>query len=146
MSADEIITRLGLEPHPEGGWYRETYRHRAGDGGRGALTTIYYLLKEDERSGWHRVTDADEVWTWHAGAPLSLSIAIGETVTERVALGSDLAAGQRPQAVVPRGAWQSAAPEGGWALVGCVVAPAFEFAGFELASPGWEPNGWEPKR
>lgn len=139
MAADEIITRLGLEPHPEGGWYRETYRHRAADGGRGALTAIYYLLKEDERSGWHRVTDADEVWTWHAGAALALSIATEGRPAEALALGPDIATGHRPQAVVPRGAWQSAEPRGGWVLVGCIVAPAFDFAGFELAPPGWEP-------
>lgn len=139
MSADDIIARLGLAPHPEGGWYRETYRHRADDGGRGAVTAIYYLLKADERSGWHRVVDADEVWTWHSGAALALSVARAEGAAECVVLGLDLAAGQRPQAVVPRGAWQSAAPQGGWSLVGCIVAPAFDFSGFELAPAGWVP-------
>ena len=141
MTADRIIERLGLEPHPEGGWYRETYRHCPDDGGRGAMTAIYYLLKPGERSAWHRVVDADEIWSWHAGAALSLSIAEDGGIVQTVALGPDVQDGQHPQAVVPRGAWQAAEPSGGWVLVGCIVAPAFEFAGFELAPPGWEPGG-----
>ncbi len=136
MTADEVIARLGLVPHPEGGAYAETYRHPSEDGGRGACTAIYYLLRAGERSHWHKV-DAVETWTWHAGAPLRLRIAgVADTV-----LGADLALGQRPQAVVPPHAWQAAEPLGDWVLVGCVVAPAFEFAGFTLAPPGWDPEG-----
>lgn len=142
MTADDVIARLGLEPHPEGGHYAETYRHPASGGERGACTAIYYLLRAGERSRWHAV-DAVEVWTWHAGAPLRLRIADGATTTA-VVLGPDLAAGQRPQAVVAPHAWQAAEPLGGWVLVGCIVAPAFDFAGFTLAPPDWEPNG-EPQ-
>lgn len=139
MTADEVIARLGLRPHPEGGHYAETYRHPASGEERGACTAIYYLLRAGERSHWHTV-DAVEVWNWHAGAPLRLKIAEGGTV-EEVVLGPDLAAGQRPQAVVAPHAWQAAEPLGEWVLAGCVVAPAFDFAGFTLAAPDWEPNG-----
>ena len=139
MTADEIIAALGLEPHPEGGWYRETYRHAAADGGRGACTAIYFLLKRGEVSAWHRVTDADEIWHWYAGAPLTLRIA-GSESTETLTLGPSLGAGERPQAVVPANAWQSAESQGDWTLVGCTVAPAFDFSGFEMASPGWSPG------
>ncbi|MEW5727300.1 MAG: cupin domain-containing protein [Pseudomonadota bacterium] len=136
MTADEVAARLGLAPHPEGGAYAETYRHVAEDGQRGACTAIYYLLRAGERSHWHKV-DAVEVWAWHAGAPLRLRVAgAADTV-----LGPDLAAGQRPQAVVPPHAWQAAEPLGEWSLVSCVVAPAFDFAGFTLAPPGWQPEG-----
>ncbi|MGE5506854.1 MAG: cupin domain-containing protein [Actinomycetota bacterium] len=138
MTADEAIARLGLAPHPEGGHYAETYRHLPPGGGRGACTSIHYLLKAGERSHWHRV-DAVEVWNFHAGETLLLKIAQGGQVRE-VRLGADLAAGEVPQAVVPPGAWQAARPLGAWSLVGCTVAPAFEFAGFELAPPGWEPT------
>jgi predicted cupin superfamily sugar epimerase len=133
------VTRLlGLVPHPEGGHYLETYRDRPAAGGRGAQTAIYYLLRAGEVSAWHRVTDAAEIWHFYAGAPLALAVAQGGRVT-RHRLGIDLAAGERPQATVPAGAWQSAATLGNWTLVGCTVAPAFEFASFELAPPGWEP-------
>lgn len=135
-----LIDRLGLRPHPEGGWYAETWRHRPVDGGRPAGTAIYYLLAAGQRSHWHRV-DATEIWHHYAGDPLRLEIHAGAGPTEIVALGPDLAAGQRPQAVVPAGAWQAAAPAGAWALVGCTVSPGFEFAGFELAPPGWSPPG-----
>lgn len=136
MTADEVIARLGLRPHPEGGAYAETYRHGPDGEGRGACTAIYYLLRAGERSHWHKV-DAVEVWAWHAGAPLRLRVAGGADTV----LGPDLAAGQRPQAVVPPHAWQAAEPLGEWSLVGCVVAPAFDFAGFTLAPPGWQPEG-----
>jgi predicted cupin superfamily sugar epimerase len=134
VSAEQIIARLGLRPHPEGGYYAETYRHKPDDGARGACTAIYYLLKAGERSHWHRV-DAVEIWNWHAGDPLKLRIDDREIV-----LGPDVLAGQQPQAVVPAHAWQAAEPMGDWSLVGCVVAPAFEFAGFEMAPPGWQPE------
>ncbi len=129
IGAQQIIEILELEPHPEGGYYRETWRGEAHEGERGAGTAIYYLLRAGERSHWHRV-DAVEVWHYYAGA--------GKT--EHLRLGADLAAGERPQAIVPKGAWQSASTCGAWTLVGCTVAPAFDFAGFELAPPGWSPD------
>ena len=138
--ADAVIARLGLQPHPEGGHYRETYRDAPADGGRGAATAIYYLLRAGEVSRWHRI-DAIEIWHWYAGAPLALSISTEGGAIETHALGPDLAAGQRPQAIVPAGAWQSAVSTGDWSLVGCTVSPAFEFAGFELAPEGWSPAG-----
>jgi uncharacterized protein len=137
--ADEIVAALGLAPHPEGGWYRETFRGNAKPGERGAITAIYYLLKAGERSHWHRV-DAAEIWHWHAGAALELAISKDGKTAERVRLGNELAVGERPQAVVPPHAWQSARSLGEWTLMGCTVAPAFEFSGFELAPPGWEPG------
>jgi len=133
--AEEVIRLLGLAPHPEGGFYRETFKPAGAEGGRGPSTAIYYLLREGEVSAWHRVRDADEVWHHYTGAPLELRIA-GETVR----LGSDLLAGERPQAVVPAGAWQTARALGGWTLVGCTVAPAFQFSSFEMAPAGWEPG------
>lgn len=135
-----VIAALGLAPHPEGGWYRETYRAPATSGGRSAVTAIHFLLEAGQVSHWHRV-DADEIWCWHAGAPLELGIAPGaggEAVWQR--LGGDVLAGQAVQAVVPAGDWQAARAGAGWALVGCVVAPGFEFSGFELAPPGWSPR------
>lgn len=140
-AADEIIARLGLVPHPEGGHYRETFRHRPEGGGRGALTVIYYLLREGERSAWHRV-DATEVWHHYAGAPLELRIVEGGQSSTLV-LGTDFAAGMTAHGVVPAHAWQSAKSLGAWTLVGCTVAPAFEFEGFELAPAGWTPE-WTP--
>jgi len=127
-SAADIIRLLDLQPHPEGGHYRETFRDSRTVEGRSVGTAIYFLLAAGERSHWHRV-DAAEIWHFHAGAPLALEIE-GQGV---VTLGVDLAAGQRPQAVVPTGAWQAARTLGDWTLVGCTVAPGFEFAGFELA-------------
>ena len=139
--AEALIERLGLAPHPEGGWYRETWRDLPADGGRGAGTAIYFLLAEGEHSDWHRV-DAAEAWHHYAGAPLALAIADGQD-HEVITLGTDIAAGQQPQAVVPPRAWQAARPLRGWTLVGCTVAPAFEFAGFELAAANWIPEGWD---
>jgi uncharacterized protein len=137
--AGAVIAALGLKPHPEGGWYRETYRGAAAPGERAAATAIYYLLKSGERSHWHRI-DATEIWHWYAGAPLELGISTDGKRSERLRLGHELAAGERPQAVVPPFAWQAAKSLGDWTLVGCTVAPAFEFAGFELAPAGWEPG------
>jgi hypothetical protein len=189
--AKEILDALGMQPHPEGGWYVEIHRSRQrvepvthgseasaergpipnlmpqrGDapnrgadapvpGSRAAMTSIYYLLESGQRSHWHRV-DADELWAWHAGAPMELSIAVatdpdsGQALRARAPhgdertvnvhrLGMSLADGERPQAVVPAHAWQSARPLGAWSLIGCVVAPGFEFAHFEIAPPGWSP-------
>jgi predicted cupin superfamily sugar epimerase len=134
MSADDIIKTLGLKPHPEGGHYAETFRAEAPKGERGAGTAIYFLLKQGERSHWHRV-DAVEIWHWHAGAPLTLAIE-----KESFVLGPDLAAGQRPQIVVPAHHWQAAQSLGEWTLAGCTVSPSFEFSGFEMAPPGWKPD------
>lgn len=136
LTADEVIALLGLEPHPEGGAYRETWRHQAGSGGRGAGTAIYFLLRGAEAHRWHRV-DAAELWHHYAGAPVELEI-VGAT-RERVVVGDDLRAGQRPQAIVPAGAWQRARSLGDFTLVGCTVSPAFVFDTFELAPPDWEP-------
>lgn len=139
--AGAIIKTLGLQPHPEGGFYAETWRAAAADGERAAGTAIYYLLRRGERSHWHRV-DAAEIWHFYAGDPLALSIAAGSGVEPpaRHVLGSDLAVGGRPQVVVPAGDWQSAVSLGEWTLVGCTVSPGFRFEGFELAEPGWEPG------
>ncbi|MTW16777.1 cupin [Rhodoplanes serenus] len=140
MTAAEVIALLGLAPHPEGGHFRETFRDPADVAGRAASTAIYFLLARGERSHWHRV-DAVEVWHWHAGAPLRLEIAADREAVRTVRLGADLAAGERPQAVVPAGAWQAAETLGDWTLVGCTVAPGFRFEGFELAPPGFSPPG-----
>lgn len=139
MTAEEIIELLKLEPHPEGGAFRETFRDRGGADGRARSTAIYFLLREGQRSAWHTV-DAIEMWHWYAGAPMSLWISEDGNAVEEIALGNDLAAGQRPQGIVPEGAWQSAQSRGEWTLVGCTVAPGFEFSGFRLAEPGWEPD------
>jgi predicted cupin superfamily sugar epimerase len=132
MTAAEVIALLGLERHPEGGWFKQTFVDEV-PGGRAHSTLIYYLLERGDRSAWHRV-DSAEVWHWYAGAPLELLIGKGS-----LALGNELAAGQRPQGVVPRGEWQSAQSLGDWTLVGCTVAPGFEFAHFEMAPKGFAP-------
>ncbi len=137
--ADGIIARLGLEPHPEGGWFRETFRDIRTDGGRGHSTAIYFLLKTGESSHWHRV-DAAETWHFYRGAPLRLSIAEEGEKPRHHLLGNDLDEGHAPQIVVPPRAWQAAASLGAYTLVGCTVAPAFEFSRFELAPPGFEPG------
>lgn len=176
-NAEQIVRMLGMQPHPEGGWYVEIHRSaqrveplsperpgarrsvRGDDRGasapltsRAAMTSIYYMLERGQRSHWHRV-DADELWAWHAGAPMELSIAptaddaagpgrTGERARAIAVhrLGMDLAGGERPQAVVPAHGWQSAQPLGEWSLVGCVVAPGFEFSRFEIAPKGWTPS------
>ncbi len=131
LSAADVITRLDLAAHPEGGWYRETWS-APGDG-RPLGTSIWFLLREDERSHWHRV-DADELWLWHVGAPLTSSLAQSKQgPAEDAVLAPDLAAGALPQRVVRAGWWQAARPVGGWTLVSCVVVPGFSFDGFELA-------------
>jgi len=140
LSAADVIRLLELRPHPEGGHYRETFRDPRRDGdGRALSTAIYFLLAAGEHSHWHRI-DAAEIWHWHAGAPLSLHIA-GENGVATVRLGADLSAAERPQAVVPAGAWQAAECLGAWTLVGCTVAPGFDFRRFELAPKGWTPAG-----
>jgi uncharacterized protein len=138
-TAAEIIARLELKPHPEGGHYRETFRDSRRDAnGRSASTAIYFLLARGERSHWHRI-DAAEVWHYYAGSALNLQIA--DDVGQRgIRLGPDLAAGEVPQAIVPAQAWQAAESTGDWTLVGCTVAPGFDFAKFELAEPDWFPG------
>lgn len=138
-TAADIIARLELKPHPEGGYYRETFRDARTDAqGRACSTAIYYLLTRGERSRWHRI-DAVEVWHYYSGAALTLRIANEGCAPHAVALGADVAAGERPQAIVPAGAWQAAESTGDWTLVGCTVAPGFEFAKFELAAKDWAP-------
>jgi predicted cupin superfamily sugar epimerase len=134
VPAATVIRALALAPHPEGGHYRETWRDTAPDGGRGVGTAILFLLAAGEASHWHRV-DAAELWLWHAGAPLQLSMADGEHT-----IGPDLSGGQALQHLVPKHAWQAARSLGAWSLVSCVVAPAFSFAGFELAPPAFTPS------
>ena len=137
--ATALIEALDLRPHPEGGWFRETVRHPAPGaelGARGLATAILFLLEAGQRSHWHRV-DASELWLWHAGSAIDLHVHDGVTTT--ALLGPDVLAGHTPQALVPPHAWQAADAARGWALVSCVVTPAFDFAGFELAPPGWRP-------
>jgi len=138
-TAADIIARLALQPHPEGGHFRETFRDtRIDTNGRSVSTAIYFLLARGERSHWHRV-DAVEVWHYYAGDPLLLQIADADG-GRSIRLGADLAAGELPQAAVPAQAWQTAEITGDWTLVGCTVAPGFDFASFELAPMGWAPR------
>lgn len=137
LTGDDVIALFKLAPHPEGGHFRQTFRDERGNGGRAHSTAILYLLKAGEVSHWHRV-DAAEVWHWHGGAALLLEVKDGGTRTE-YRLGPDWLAGEQPHAAVPAHAWQSARSLGAWSLVGCAVAPGFEFAGFELAPDGFEP-------
>jgi uncharacterized protein len=142
LSAAEVVRLLDLAPHPEGGHFRETFRdQRLVEGARSASTAIYFLLARGERSRRHRI-DAAELWHFYAGAPLMLEIAAGEEISaaQRITLGANLAAGERPQAIVPAGTWQAAESLGAWTLVGCTVAPGFDFARFELAPEGWRPG------
>ncbi|HEV7507158.1 MAG TPA: cupin domain-containing protein [Thermoanaerobaculia bacterium] len=143
MTAEEVIALLRLAPHPEGGFYRQTFRGlkvgTEADGERYASTAIYYLLSAGRISTWHRVVDADEVWHYYAGAPLELTMADGPKRSTMI-LGSDLAAGQRPQGVVPVGVWQTARSLGEWTLVGCTVSPGFQYESFEMAPSWWEPG------
>jgi uncharacterized protein len=137
--AADIIARLELKPHPEGGHYRETFRDpRADAAGRARSTAIYFLLARGECSHWHRI-DAVEIWHYYAGDPLTLRMA-DDGGRRSVRLGPDLAAGEVPQAIVPPHTWQAAESTGDWTLVGCTVAPGFDFATFELAPQGWEPR------
>ena len=145
-TAAALIEQLGLAPHPEGGWYRETWRGEPREDGRAGGTAIIFLLKAGERSHWHTV-DAEEMWLWQGGDPLTLRLSLSdEGPAEGIKLGNDVGAGQRLQGLVPTGAWQAAealAPgEGvhGYSLVSCTVVPGFDFAGFVLAEPGWEPG------
>jgi predicted cupin superfamily sugar epimerase len=136
--AQQIIRALDLKPHPEGGYYRESFRDGGAEGGRAYSTAIYFLLRAGEVSHWHRV-DAAEVWHFYCGAPLELEMQIHNGARSRHILGPGIKSGQRPQIVVPPFAWQSARSLGPYTLAGCTVAPGFEFAGFELAPPDWSP-------
>ena len=138
LTAKDVVFTLGLQRHPEGGWYAQTFEDGAKADGRSRSTAIYYLLERGESSAWHRV-DAVEVWHFYTGAPLQLRLSDGAKI-ETLVLGADLDVGQRPQVVVPQAGWQSAQSLGDWTLVGCTVAPGFQFSGFELAAPGWEPG------
>jgi predicted cupin superfamily sugar epimerase len=138
-TAAEIIAQLDLKPHPEGGYFRETFRDtRVDANGRSLSTAIYFLLADGERSHWHRI-DAVEVWHFYAGSALILDVADGDG-QRSIRLGPDLAAGEVPQAIVPARAWQAAESTGDWTLVGCTVAPGFDFATFELAQKDWTPS------
>jgi predicted cupin superfamily sugar epimerase len=140
QSADAIIRLLDLQPHPEGGYFCETFRDSRVDAeGRSASTAIYFLLKAGQVSRWHRI-DTAEIWHWYAGAPLELTIAEAKRIIATVTLGSGLCEGQRPQAVVPAHHWQAARTLGAWTLVGCTVAPGFEFSRFELADATFQPT------
>jgi uncharacterized protein len=139
LPAAEVARLFDLAPHPEGGWYRETFRDNEPNDGRGHSTAIYYLLAAGDRSHWHRV-DAVEVWHHYAGTPLQLSLAADGGVTTRHILGPDIRKGEAPQIVVPRHHWQSAVSLGAWSLVGCTVSPGFVFSGFELAPPDFAPG------
>jgi uncharacterized protein len=142
-SAEQIIQTLNLVPHPEGGFFVETFRDPLPEGQRGHSTAIYFLLKAGQRSHWHKV-DASEVFHHYLGAPVEVRTWKPGAPVETRVLGTNLAAGARPQVVIEAGEWQTesplADPEFDYALVGCTVAPAFEFRGFELAPVGWEPN------
>lgn len=139
MDADYIINYLKLTEHPEGGWFKETFQSKETSNGRSNASLIYYLLKENENSHWHRVTDADEIWLWHLGDPLLLSYS-DERSTKEITLGPGLNNNEKLQAVIPKSIWQKAKSNGAWSLVSCVVAPAFSFDGFEMAKKGWEPK------
>ncbi len=139
MTAAEVVRLLALERHPEGGWYRETFRDTCEIDGRASSTAIYYLLDVGEVSEWHRV-DAVETWHWHAGAPMVITLSPNGHDATAHHLGPELGAGQRPQLVVPAGHWQTATSLGAWTLVGCTVAPGFRFEGFEMAPAAWRPR------
>jgi predicted cupin superfamily sugar epimerase len=144
LTAQDLTRLLDLKPHPEGGYFRETFRDtRQVEGLRAASTAMYFLLARGERSHWHRI-DAVEIWHWYAGAPLRLETVPRPGRMERLTLGRDFAAGERPQAVVPAHAWQAAASLGDWTLCGCTVAPGFDFNGFELAPKDWSPKDLAP--
>jgi len=143
VTAEELIEALELAPHPEGGWYRETWRATARDGERAPASAVYYVMQPGQQSRWNRV-DAAEIWLWHAGDPVDLLIAAsGADEPKTVRLGGRVTEGQSPQVIVPAGHWQSAVlvdGSAGYAFISCIVAPTFEFSGFELAEPGWAPG------
>lgn len=139
LTADEIIEKFDLQPHPEGGCFKETFRDQNTVGGRSVGTAIFFLLRAGEVSRWHKV-DAAEIWHHYAGAPLELGLAQEGKAADTLILGTDLEDGQLPQHVIPTGWWQQARSLGDWTLVGCTVSPGFEFSGFEMAPEDWEPG------
>lgn len=139
MKAAEVVRALGMSPHPEGGHFVETYRDVPADGSRGAATCISFLLAAGELSAWHRI-DVAEIWHYQAGAPLVLTLSSNGHDAESHRIGPDIARGERGHVVVPPGCWQTAESLGAWTLASCTVAPAFDFAGFEMAPPGWRPT------
>ena len=145
LEAAEVIKLLDLQPHPEGGHFRQTFLDLNPKESRKYSTAIYYLLRENEISHWHRI-DATEIWHWYAGAPLAISITDDNNNVRELVLSPNLNDGHRPQQIVPRWVWQSAKSLGAWTLTGCTVAPAFEFKGFELAKPNWNPGISENKK
>ncbi len=138
MTPDEIIAALDLQPHPEGGFFRESFRDFSGPDGRAYSTAIYYLLKAGEVSRWHRI-DVAEVWHWYGGDAVELSV-LGSGSISRILLGPRINEGQRPQVIVQARAWQRATALGSYALCGCTVAPGFELANLEIAEEGWSPR------
>ena len=140
QNAQDLIENLGLKPHPEGGWYVETFNNGNSPEERGDLSVIYYLLEKGQTAHWHRVRDADEVWLWHCGSPLVLYTKPDDGIVTKTVLGLDAATGQRPQLVIGKGLWQSASAIEGWSLVSCVVAPAFVFDKMDFAPLGFEPG------
>lgn len=145
LAAERIKKLLNLKPHPEGGWYAETFRDAGGEEPRGRSTAIYFLLEAGDVSHWHRVTDAAEVWHFYAGAPLVITLSKNGHDAEACRLGPDIANGERPQVVVPANCWQTATSLGKWTLAGCTVAPGFDFGSFELAPPDWKPAPRPPR-
>ncbi len=143
MTPAWIIERFGMQPHPEGGHFAETFRDVPADGTRGALTCIHFLLQAGEISAWHRV-DAAEIWHFAAGDPLVLTMSPDGHDAEARYLGSDLKKGQHAHLAVPKDCWQTAETLGRWTLVSCIVAPAFDFAGFEMAPANWRPVPRKP--
>ncbi|MEM8552231.1 MAG: cupin domain-containing protein [Pseudomonadota bacterium] len=143
-TSKSIIDALKMQPHPEGGYFVETFRD-APSGGRGHSTAIYYLLEAGDCSAWHKV-DAAEVWHYYAGAALALTLSPNGHDATAYRLGPDVVHGERPQVVVPANHWQTAESLGAWTLVGCTVAPGFSFDGFEMAPPDWRPTPREPVR
>lgn len=143
LSAAQVVEALGLQPHPEGGYFLEVFRHDPGDGSRAAMTSIYYMPPPDAPSRWRKI-DVDEVWSFHAGAPLTLSISRDSRTIETHRLGTDFAAGEKPQAIVPKDAWARTESHGGWSLVGGTCAPGFLYEGFQMAPPYWMPGDLLP--
>ncbi len=139
FEAARLISLLHLEPHPEGGWYRQSFADQPDPARRAFSTAIYYLLERGQNSNWHKV-DASEIWHFYAGAPLLLMVSLDGKSTTTSTLGIDFSAGQRPQIIVASGHWQSAKSLGDWTLAGCTVAPGFEFSGFEMAPKDWTPG------
>ena len=139
-TAKTLIEELRLSPHPEGGWYRETWRAEAPAGERASATAILFLLEAGQGSHWHKV-DATELWLFHAGSPLRLLTAPDDAgPVAEVRLGADVLAGEQPQCRIAPHHWQAAEADRGWALVSCIVSPGFEFEGFTLAAPRWAPG------